>query len=405
MRINLEATRLKIENLEANSQQVNTEAGMEELHRAKADFAKLLRWESDLLFQKMREKCLMEGDRNIKFFHAIIKDRRRRNTIQLTKPDGTVVKDNNELLQGAVLHFQEIFSASPYCMDEELFGGYPISVADDVNRMLEKIPDMNEIWEAIQMLPPDSAPGPDGFTGHFFRGCWEIVKTDIVELVQGFFLWDNLNRAIKSTMLILLLKVETPAAYRDFRPISLSSFVSKIVTKIMANRFALILSQVIDEEQFGFVKGRHIHESIALAQEMVGDIDRKIEGGNIILKFDMSKAYDRLEWRFLLRALRAMGFSTLVQDMVYRAINDIQYKININGEYSSEFRSTRGVRQGDPLSHLLFILAQQIFSFNLKKMEQAGKMKPYKLGRNIQSIPHLFFTDDMLIFSNGFKVR
>lgn len=68
-------------------------------------------------------------------------------------------------------------------------------------------------------------------------------------MVQGFFLGDHLDKSVKSALLILIPKVAKPAAYSDFRPISLSSFVSKIVTKILANRFAHILSQVIDEEQ------------------------------------------------------------------------------------------------------------------------------------------------------------
>lgn len=242
------------------------------------------------------------------------------------------------LIEGAVSFFQAIFSASPYCIHNELFEGYPKCVSEAMNKDLEAIPTSQEVWDAIQNLPPDSAPGPDGFTGHFYRGCWDIVRNDVVEMVQGFFLGDRLYSTVKATMLILIPKVETPAAYSDFRPISLSSFVSKIVMKILANRFASMLSHVIDEEQSGFVKGRQIHESIALAQEMVGDIVRKIEGGNVILKFDMAKAYDRLEWRFLLRALRAMGFSDIVQDLVYRSVSDIPYTININGENSPEFR-------------------------------------------------------------------
>lgn len=96
-----------------------------------------------------------------------------------------------------------------------------------------------------------------------------------------------------------------------------------------------------------------------------------------------------------------MGFSQKVQDLVYRTISDIRYKISINGESSPEFRSSRGVRQGDPLSPLLFILAQQLLSFNLKKLEVAGKMQPYRLGRNIRPISHILFADDLLIFSNG----
>lgn len=128
---------------------------------------------------------------------------------------------------------------------------------------IETLPTAAKILESI--LSPDTAMGPDGFTGHFFRGCWEIIQEDIIAMVHGFFLRDHLHHHIKSTLLILIPKVDKPAGYSDFRPISLSFFASMVVTKILANRFASILSQVIDEEQFGFVRGRQIHDSIALA--------------------------------------------------------------------------------------------------------------------------------------------
>lgn len=357
VRKNLEETRGKIERLEIASQNNCTDTEIQELSKLKEEFAKMLRWEADILFQKTREKWLKEGDRNTKYFHAIIKDRRRKNTLKLTQADGRVISDNKEIIEGAVEYFRDIFSASPYCLHGDLFQNYPTRASEVMNRDLEAIPTTQEIWDSIQSLSPDSAPGPDGFTGHFFRGCWDIIQADVVEMVKGFFLGDHLNKFIKSTLLILIPKVENPATFNDLRPISLSSFASKIVSKILANRFASILPQIIDEEQFGFVKGRQIHESVALAQELVGDIDRKIEGGNIILKVDMAKAYDRLEWRFLFRALRAIGFSEVVLDLVYRVISDINYRLSINGESSQEFRSTRGVRQGDPLSPLLFIMA------------------------------------------------
>lgn len=75
----------------------------------------------------------------------------------------------------------------------------------------------------------------------------------------------------------------------------------------------------------------------------------------------MSKAYDRVEWRFL---LRAMGSSATFQDFVYRSICNIQYRIRVNGLFSDEFNSSRGMRQGDLLSPLLFIIAQHVLSFN-----------------------------------------
>lgn len=93
----------------------------------------------------------------------------------------------------------------------------------------------------------------------------------------------------------------------ELRPISLWTFANKIISKILANCLALILPWIINEHQSGLVKGRSIQESITLAQELVQDIDRKKEWGNVIFKTDMSKAYDRLEWRFIILTLKAMS--------------------------------------------------------------------------------------------------
>lgn len=96
-----------------------------------------------------------------------------------------------------------------------------------------------------------------------------------------------------------------------------------------------------------------------------------------------------------------MGFSATFQDLVFQNISDIWYSININGEMSLLFHYTRGVRQGDPLSPLLFIIAQQVFSYNLKKLEEEGRLKPFNMGRGVRTISHLFLADDMLLFTNG----
>lgn len=96
-----------------------------------------------------------------------------------------------------------------------------------------------------------------------------------------------------------------------------------------------------------------------------------------------------------------MGFSHIAQDLVYRSISNIRYRVSVNGFHSNEFGSSRGVRQGDPLSPLLFIMAQQILSYNLNNKQQRGELMPYRLGRSVVPISHLFYVDDMLLFANG----
>lgn len=126
------------------------------------------------------------------------------------------------------------------------------------------------------------------------------VQNDIIQMIQGFFLGDYLHRRVTAITLTLIPKVDKPRSLADYRPMSLSNFTSKMVSKILATRLAEILPSMINEQQSGFVKGMSIHESIAVAQELVSELDRKVVGGNIIFKFDMSKAYDRVEWRFIL---------------------------------------------------------------------------------------------------------
>lgn len=114
IRTKLHETRCKIEDLEGRTQQAYVEEEAKELNMLKIEMTRLLKWETDILYQKTREKWVTEGDRNTKFFHALIKERRRRNTIKITNPDGSVLTDSQQILAGAVCHFQSLFTASPF---------------------------------------------------------------------------------------------------------------------------------------------------------------------------------------------------------------------------------------------------------------------------------------------------
>ncbi|XP_060200214.1 secreted RxLR effector protein 78-like [Lycium barbarum] len=120
-----------------------------------------------------------------------------------------------------------------------------------------------------------------------------------------------------------------------------------------------LLPYLISKNQSGFVKGRNIFENILLTQEIVSDIRLRGKPANVVLKLDMTKAYDRVSWKYLMHVLRKMGFAEHFINLIWRLIANNWYSILINGQATGFFQSTRGVKQGDPLSLTLFLLSAE----------------------------------------------
>lgn len=143
-----------------------------------------------------------------------------------------------------------------------------------MNNIISEILCTQQIWQSICSLSADSALGIDDFTGHFFQGCWSIIQTERVEMVHSFVLGEYLYHRIASTSISLIPTVNKPKSLTEYRPISLCNFARKVISKILATSLSRVLPLVINKQQFGFVRGRSIHESVALAQEIVEDLDR-----------------------------------------------------------------------------------------------------------------------------------
>lgn len=275
------------------------------------------------------------------------------------------------------------------------------SSLQDQNSALCALPREEEVEKAIKLLNPQSSPGPDGFTGFFYIQCRSIIKQDLMAAITDFFLGVQIPQGMSSANLVLIPKTPNPSSFQDFRPISLCNFSHKIISKVLADRLAVVLPHIISREQTGFVKGRNILENISLAHEIIDGIDNKVKGGNVTIKLDMSKAYDRVNWRFLLRVLHRLGFNHIWIDLIYRLISNCWYSVSINRRTGGFFCSGRGLRQGDPISPALFIIAHDALSRQITKLSLHGQIKHFSGRRNCLHISHLFYADDSLIFLNG----
>jgi len=203
---------------------------------------------------------------------------------------------------------------------------------------------------------------------------------------------------VNSNLIVLVPKIIGPQVIGDYRLIALANFQFKIVTKILADRLVIITMRIVFVEQRGFVREHNISDCVILASKAINSIDKKQFGGNVALKVDIANAFDTLNWNFLLTVLRQFGFFEVFVDWISAILQPARLSILINAKTVGFFSCSRGVRQGDPLSPLLFCLAEEILSRALSAAQSEGRLSPMVYARGVSFPTHILYADDVLIF-------
>jgi len=352
---------------------------------------------------KSRAVWLESGDENTKFFQAYAKGRKCANTIwKLEDLDGRVENSFEGMAKIGVSHFQNLFKANSQATIEEvvrLAQMFPGFVNEEENQKLNSEVSEEELKETLFSFQKDRSPGPDGWTIEFFQELYEILGKDILRVVEDSRQSGRIPASINSTFIALIPKIDNPSSLDDFRPISLCNCIYKVISKIIARRIKGILSSNISSEQFGFLKGRQIHEAIGVAQEGLHSMKTsKIKGA--VIKIDLSKAYDKVNWLFIRLLLTHLGFNINFIRWIMSCISTVSFAVLINGSASPFFHSERGLRQGCPLSPLLFLLVAEGLSRAIAAASRDGLFKGIKISSSLY-LTHLLFVDDVLIFCSG----
>jgi hypothetical protein len=265
---------------------------------------------------------------------------------------------------------------------------------------LERPFEENEIEIVVQGCNGDKVPGPDGFSLAFFQNCWSIVHNDILAVCQEFHEHCQFERSLNATFVSLIPKKHGADELKDFRPISLVGGMYKIIAKLLANRLTAVLGKIISSSQSVFVKGRQILDSVLIANECL-DSRLKASTPGVLCKLDLEKAYDHVNWDFLIYLLRRCGFSEKWRKWIYFCVSSIRFSILVDGSSCGFFPSSRGIRQGDPFSPMLFVIVMEAFSRLIDKATGVELLFGFSVG-NLNSAPlevsHLLFVDDTLIF-------
>ncbi|WZZ59978.1 hypothetical protein YC2023_060085 [Brassica napus] len=251
-------------------------------------------------------------------------------------------------------------------------------------------------------MPGDKSPGPDGYTSEFFKEAWPVIGDDVTVAIQSFFRKRFLPKGVNFTILALIPKKEEAKVMKDYRPISCCNVLYKMISKIIANRLKEILPKCISINQSAFIKERLLMENVLLATEIVKDYHKDSISTRCAMMIDISKAFDSVQWSFLMNTLKAMEFPGKFIHWISLCVTTASFSVQVNGVLAGYFQSRRGLRHGCSLSPYLFVICMNVLSKMLDEAALKGLIGYHPKCKNIE-ITHLCFADDLMVFAEGNK--
>ncbi|XP_048634861.1 uncharacterized protein LOC125608425 [Brassica napus] len=320
--------------------------------------------------QRSRINWLKEGDQNTTFFYRIVQTRLSYNTIRsFVLLSGAILTDPLDMSAHAVAHFTSILGPQPPAR---------IRVVSTGEWFHSLTPYRFDQSYRVEMI---SVPSAD-------------------EITRNFFLTSFMPSATNSTILTLVPKHTGASLITDFRPIACLNTLYKVVSRLLVKRLKPILAPLIVPNQTAFVRGRLLVENTSLAGELINGYHRENGTKRITIKVDIAKAFDTLSWNFLFSCLVAFNLPMEFISWIRACVCTTSFTVGYNGAINGFFKGTRGLRQGDPLSPYLFVIALNNLSLMLNKAAQDMRFN-YHLNCSSSRLTHLCFADDLLIFMDG----
>ncbi|GJW69780.1 putative RNA-directed DNA polymerase, eukaryota, reverse transcriptase zinc-binding domain protein [Tanacetum coccineum] len=333
---------------------------LEDRSNAMNNLINLERMKSIELAQKAKIQWSIDGDENSKNFHGIINKKCNNLAIRGITVDGKWIEDPIKVKNEFLAHFKERFDLP--CRNRLLLDMiFPNKLSTDQSSDLERPFSTEEIKGVVWDCGLNKSPGPDGFTFDFYRNFWSLLEEDVVADVNHFFLLGYCQKGGNSSFIKLIPKSPGAKLVKDFRPISLIGSLYKIIAKLLANRLVTVVGDLVNEVQSAFIANRQILDGPFILNEIINWCKAR-KKQSMIFKVDFEKAFDSVRWDFLDDILKNFGF---------------------------------GLKQGDPLSPLLFILVMESLHLSFHNFTTAGLFNGISLDPNFQ-LSHIFYADDVV---------
>jgi exonuclease III len=303
----------------------------------------------------------LESDRSTKYFLNLEKYRQERNGIsQLSTEDGRVVTDSDSILNEQYLFYSSLYS----CVDIDpgnidSFLQYESSTLNvDNMEHCDKTIECSEIKLAVNSMSKNKSPGQDGLTVEFYCTFYAVLEDVMLRLYKEVEENKQLPLSMRKGVITLIYKKGDKRLLKNWRPISLLNVDYKILARVMSDRLKQVMPSIISPEQSCCVIGRDISDTIASVRDIITLAENENMEG-YILKLDQLKAFDRVSHAYLFAVLEKFGFGQRFIDWIKIFYTDIYGSVKCNGHLTRYFPVKNSVRQGCPISAMLYVLVAE----------------------------------------------
>ena len=335
------------------------------------------------LAERLGTKWHNEGEKSTKYFLRLLNRSSPDSFVSLSKDDGTELTDQDLIEKEIVEFYKKLYEEGDqihYNNDPTFFNEIvPISDQDDAAVTRRITPD--ELRETLHGCS-DSAPGPDGIPYSIIGLLWSSFGKLLCEAWDYSLLTGELTASHKTSYLRLIPKAgKDIKKLTNWRPITLSNCDHKLITKTYSKRLCLKLASKIEERQTAYLKGRLINDNIRAIISTI-DLANVEQLSGLIVALDAKKAFDSVDHNYIEKCLISFGCSRFVG--IFRILyKNLRTSIIINGKIVNGFSIKRGVKQGDALSCIIFIMCMEPLLRNIEANRAIGAIKSRTLDKEL----------------------
>ena len=251
---------------------------------------------------------------------------------------------------------------------------------------------LNEIFKALNTMPPKKTPGSDGLTKEFYLAFFDLLGLRVLKCLNYAFSKGVLSASQRQAVITLIEKKgRDKRLIKNWRPITLLNVDAKVISKCLANRVKKVILSLISSDQAAYVPDRYIGESVRLTSDLLEYTNIHNLPG-ILLTIDIEKAFDSVDHIFICSSLKKFGFGTQFIQWIKLILNKQESCILNDGHSSGFFPLSSGTHQGDPISAFLFILVIEILFIQIRNNRNIKVSQSLGLSLNYLPLLMMFHT-------------